>query len=1316
MAEFWPEEQSEPSSAKIVKPSGSVHIVTTGSESLGEDPPTVLSSFKPDSPNPLQPQSVIARELAGEMLAHYRLDDYVGVGGMGAVFRATDIRLDRPVALKILPVEQAKDPEIVARFQHEARAAARLDHENIARVFMVGEDRGLHFIAFEYVEGVNVRDLIQQCGPLPAHEVVNYALQIAGALVHAMTRGVVHRDIKPSNIIITPNGRAKLVDMGLARHFERRHDGGLTQSGVTLGTFDYISPEQARDPRTADARSDIYSLGCTLFHMLAGRPPYPDGTVLQKLLKHQEEAPPDSRQHNSSVPANLAAVITRMMAKDPARRFQSPQELLSELLEIAASMGLKSSSPEGLIWVAEQPHSSMTKTTWAVWLTAAAALVLAVFGLNYRPGEAPKLAQLPITAQQEEAINSADTAAQVAETPRLPDEKPPGVSGRAGSEPESAPRQGPASQPGPPAVVNPPGETTVSVEPQVISVSSDQDLRGILEQAPSGSTIEISGDYRPQKTRLVDGTAGIRLEGKRLTIKAAPGTRPRWLLAYDEKDFGAADWTLLTLVGSQVELEGLQFEIHADGAADQLMSVLSLQSSQATLRRCSFLQIFGQAAAEPARRESDSLVWVAHLDSGIAMGGQVFASKITAQECCFGGGQGAFYLDGPAKIDMTDCTLLPYRSAILIRSFGFSQKLAAELRLTNVSLFGGGTPIFELVFARASVRSQGVVYTHETPTPGVLARIDDNSRLDWRGRNNLYHGLRQFLASRIGSESVTQAERLRDWIELARDVDDQDSIETDRSPWLITLSDAAKRNYDDPHVSDAFRLAHDAGDSTWRPAGARFVLPWGPLYPVNPLDSTPWNARQFVISRNDSPPANSSDPGRGQTPNESRTEKPTKSDVATGAGRPSETAGGSKPKLDMPKIMITTPAGDPATSTQAGNAESRSTADTGTPPAPPRDTLVVDPRSSTDFHSLAEACARAEDGSVIEIRYAGKLREGIIDLGDRHLTIRATPGLRPTIEFAVGQFDLRGREPRLFDIRHGSLTLRDLDLRMTVDPAVGAENWSLITSRSADVNLESCTVTVEAAPGSSSTLLRLLANDVDDPMAVPAAEANPARPQFQMRNCMIVGVGGLVRLQPAFRLRVELENCAIETLDNLLAVAGGMDRSVFAAVSELEIRRCTIRLRRSLVSYEATETRTWLPRLEISAADNILVGDATSTWIRFRSPKPADELRGLLRWKGMNNSYDGVETFWEIESMIGGESERFAWEQWLKSPAREEIRAERGRLEFSTQSADYQPWQRTRDHFKPAPSRIASEMASDGGSRGADLSLIPAPPQERERE
>jgi len=178
--------------------------------------------------------------------------------------------------------------------------------------------------------------------------------------VHAAERGVVHRDIKPSNIIVTPLGRAKLVDMGLARRFERDgHDQGLTQSGMTLGTFDYISPEQARDPRDVDVRSDLYSLGCTLFHMLTGRPPFPDGTVLQKLLQHQEEPPPEIRALNPEVPPDLATILAKLLAKDRDRRYQTPEQLVGDLLTVAGTLGLRSLSPEGLVW--------MTAASSAAW-------------------------------------------------------------------------------------------------------------------------------------------------------------------------------------------------------------------------------------------------------------------------------------------------------------------------------------------------------------------------------------------------------------------------------------------------------------------------------------------------------------------------------------------------------------------------------------------------------------------------------------------------------------------------------------------------------------------------------------------------------------------------------------------------------------------------------------------------------------------------------------------------------------------------------------------------------------------------------------
>ena len=288
---------------------------------------------------------------AGLKLGHFQIEARIGAGGMGAVFHAMDTRLQRGVALKILSPSLSRDDTAVQRFQNEARAAARLDHENIARVYFIGEEQGLHFIAFEFITGKNLRDLIRERNRIEPNEAVNYVLQIASALRHTSANGVVHRDIKPSNIIITPSGRAKLVDLGLARKESTESAPDLTMAGTTLGTFDYLSPEQAKDPRNVDVRSDLYSLGCTLYHALTGEPPYPEGTVLQKLLDHQSGEPPDPSKKNRRVSDDLSLVCRKMMASDPKRRYQTPDQLTHDLMLIAGSLGLRGISPEGLIWL-----------------------------------------------------------------------------------------------------------------------------------------------------------------------------------------------------------------------------------------------------------------------------------------------------------------------------------------------------------------------------------------------------------------------------------------------------------------------------------------------------------------------------------------------------------------------------------------------------------------------------------------------------------------------------------------------------------------------------------------------------------------------------------------------------------------------------------------------------------------------------------------------------------------------------------------------------------------------------------------------------
>jgi serine/threonine protein kinase len=350
-----------------------------------DDQPTIITSrvvSQADSSSDAVMRILHGRILPGERLGHFELLKYVGGGGMGKVFRALDTRLARSVALKILSPEHAADRETVQRFQNEAQSAARLDHENIARVYYVGEDRGLHFIVFEFIEGVNVRDMVVSRGPLPLAEAVSYVLQVADALAHASQRNVVHRDIKPSNLLITPTGQAKLIDMGLARLREVDAAADLTASGVTLGTFDYISPEQARDPRHADVRSDIYSLGCTLFFMFTGRPPFLGGTMLQKLLQHQSDQPPDLRQFRPDLPEEVNRILRRMLAKDPRNRYATPTELVNDLLPIARSAGLRPATPGGRTWTVPVNPGVPYYYRHLPWIVSLMLLIAIVFALD----------------------------------------------------------------------------------------------------------------------------------------------------------------------------------------------------------------------------------------------------------------------------------------------------------------------------------------------------------------------------------------------------------------------------------------------------------------------------------------------------------------------------------------------------------------------------------------------------------------------------------------------------------------------------------------------------------------------------------------------------------------------------------------------------------------------------------------------------------------------------------------------------------------------------------------------------------------------
>jgi serine/threonine protein kinase len=272
-----------------------------------------------------QAEQLLKGKFRGFMIGRYRVLDRIGAGGMGQVFLCEHPHLRRRAAVKVLPTERAKDPALLGRFLREARAAASLDHPNIVRAFDVDEDNGLHFLVMEYVEGQDLYHLVKKNGYLPIDKACEYIRQGAMGLQNAHEAGLIHRDIKPSNFLVDKTGVVKLLDLGLARFAEdtndlltRKYDGNNV-----LGTADYVAPEQTRDSHEVDLRCDIYALGGTLYFLLTGYSPFPEGSSADKMIAHRSRKPVPVRQLRPDVPPGLVLVIDRMMAKKPGDRYES---------------------------------------------------------------------------------------------------------------------------------------------------------------------------------------------------------------------------------------------------------------------------------------------------------------------------------------------------------------------------------------------------------------------------------------------------------------------------------------------------------------------------------------------------------------------------------------------------------------------------------------------------------------------------------------------------------------------------------------------------------------------------------------------------------------------------------------------------------------------------------------------------------------------------------------------------------------------------------------------------------------------------------
>jgi serine/threonine protein kinase len=314
---------------------------------LADDPfncPSPRTTFPAGRHRPAAP----ARWEGGLALPGYKVLGVLGRGGMAIVYKARQLCRERLVAVKVIAPRQEGDDQIVARFRQEQALAARLRHPNLVAAYAVGRRAGRLYLVMELVRGEALDGLTRRRGPLPVAAACEVIRQAALGLQHLHEHGVVHRDVKPSNLMLTPAGSVKVLDLGLARDLHRPGPAErITGHGEYLGTFDYMAPEQCFDPRTADARADVYSLGCTLYELLAGQPPFVGyESAFEKMRGHVEAAVPPLRARRPEVPERLAVTLGRMLAKDREGRFTRAADVVAAVRPFAASAELADLSRE----------------------------------------------------------------------------------------------------------------------------------------------------------------------------------------------------------------------------------------------------------------------------------------------------------------------------------------------------------------------------------------------------------------------------------------------------------------------------------------------------------------------------------------------------------------------------------------------------------------------------------------------------------------------------------------------------------------------------------------------------------------------------------------------------------------------------------------------------------------------------------------------------------------------------------------------------------------------------------------------------------
>jgi serine/threonine protein kinase len=439
-------------------------------------------------------------------IGKYKVLERLGSGGMGSVYLCEHRFMRRRVAVKVLPAAKAEDSSALERFYREARAVAALDHPNIVRAYDIDQDEKLHFLVMEYVEGASLQEIVKKHGRMDVVRATHYIRQAAIGLQHAHENGLVHRDIKPGNVLVDRSGIVKVLDMGLARFFNDNED-NLTKrhDENVLGTADYLAPEQALDSHGVDIRADIYSLGATFYFLLTGHTPFSEGTVAQKLIWHQTRQPKSVRSLRPDVPEGLTAVLDKMMAKDPAHRYQVPGELIEAL------------APWTQTAIAPPPENEMPRLSRAAMVNSQGEGSLLL-------SSAPTMGPASTGARRSSPITTAPATRPVAavRTTQLPPNQSippvPPTSQAPGSAPGSGTHSAPVNGNGKPAAAPSPVEPSPEEAPVWESLAADtQDFMARADTVPRSSSLSVRrrsgeqlilGIFRSRRQVLIAAIAG----------------------------------------------------------------------------------------------------------------------------------------------------------------------------------------------------------------------------------------------------------------------------------------------------------------------------------------------------------------------------------------------------------------------------------------------------------------------------------------------------------------------------------------------------------------------------------------------------------------------------------------------------------------------------------------------------------------------------------------------------------------------------------------------------------------------------------------